>query len=683
MKKLRAWQDRLAPRQGKLAWTAAAALVSGLVWAVLCRQVEEQSAGAALAALAESDAGLWFTGLFLALPVLALALVLRSLLAGNLIVGGAALLLSFINYYKMRITSTPLTLGDFALAGQVGNIAAINRDSLSLSAVSALTLAEAAVWLLWAWFLSRPLRTGWRRGLAGAGAAVLAFCLLFWAGADAALYRPLGLDLAQTRPQAAVNLTCGTPLGLWRALLSQGRRTVPAGPETPPDLSDLLDGPETPAPTEPAGTETPAPTEPAQTDPPGGETPAPTEPAQTDPPRSEVTAEHPNVILILSESFFDVTRLEGVAYAEDPVPEFRALKQEGVSGTFYSRSLGYGTSNIELEIFTGLNTGLLAGENLYSSPPETFSRVPALPGLLGRNGYYTAMVHMFNDSIYHRQSLFQYLGFDNLYFSGNFADFYPPAAEAEDYWTYMRTRISGGAYSDDLMSDGLIALYEKMSAKHDGPLFLYGSSMEGHQPYSADKYGADELTVSFTSPLTGEAADALRIFSQCVRNASAALGKLTDYFRTCPEPTVIVFFGDHRPGLGLADGGTVYSELGLVPDNIWKGSCEDFREVYSTDYLIWANDPDLLPGAPGSTWDTSCSYLGARVLELAGVELPAYWQLVARLGQTRTADALEFHLDRAGNLSDGIAEDDPDAQRLAALRSIISGVLAGTGTAPE
>lgn len=703
---IRQTRDRLAP---PMAWRwpllALAGLLSGLWWTLLGQLVQSQSILQALAAL--GTPALWLTALFWGLAVLAAAFLSHSLLAGNLIAGVPSLILAFVNYYKELFTSTPLTVGDFALIGQVGDIAGLNRDALILSGSSILAIVCAALWLIVSWFFSRPLRVPWRRSLLGAPACALVFCLLFWAGADAVIYTPMGIGLDQNRPQAVINAVCGAPLGLWRSVLNLSRQSYDQASGTLPNLDDLLnseetadpartDGPEkTPEPTQTPGseetadpTQTVGPEETAEPDrtPEPEETPEPAqtaeptqtpEPAQTTEPKK---TDQPNIIMVLSESFFDITRrLEGVTFAQDPLPEFHAIQKESVSGTFYTRTLGYGTSNIELAIMTGLNTNLLSAQELYSYPPETFSRVPAVPALLRENGYYTSLVHTFNDSIYNRKTLFKYLGFDDMFFSGDFAKIYPPAAAAPDYYAYLRTRISGRYYSDDLLSDVLIGEYEKMSVEYDGPLFLYASSMEAHQPYPANQYSS---TVEPVSSLTGEAADTLRIYSQAASNASAALGKLVDYFRAVDEPVIIVFFGDHRPGLGLSGGGSVYSKLGIAPENHWTGTPENFKELYSTDYLIWANDPSLLPGQPGSTWDTSCNYLGVDVLNLAKVKLPAYWQLIDRLSQTRVADMYFFFLDRAGNLSGEIAGDDPDAQRLDAWRTIVSNVLAG-GSAPE
>ena len=385
----------------------------------------------------------------------------------------------------------------------------------------------------------------------------------------------------------------------------------------------------------------------------------------------------PNILFILSESFFDITTLDGVTYDTDPVAEFHALQQEGVSGTFYTRSLGYGTCNIELEIMTGINTGLLSGEDLYSLSPEIFSRLPTVPSLLQDNGYYTAMFHLFNDSVYNRTAFFSYLGFDDLYFSGDFAQFYEPAAEASDYWTYMASRIAGRYYSDDLMTDLFIALYESRKEQSDAPVFLYGISMENHSTYTDGKYPEDQLTVNPQSALTGEAAESLLYLSQGISDASAALGKLVDYFRTVDEPTIIVFFGDHRPGLGLSSGGSVYSELGMVSADTSQWTLEDFANLYSTDYLIWSNDPAYLPGEPGTTIDTSSNYLGVQLLDLAGVEQPLYWKLLSQLSLFRCIDTMEYHRSVTGELSASAPQDGLGGQGLSLLTDLLNDAVYG------
>lgn len=616
----------------------AAGLFSGLVWALLARLIDTQSAQRMLFALSGAD--LWLTALFLGLALLVLSLLTHSLLAGNLIVGLAAVILALIDHYKMAITSTPLQIGDFSLAGRLGSIVRLNAQSITFSAQTVAAIAVMALWLALAWFFSRPLRLSWKWSLPAALAPALVLFLIFWVGADRLIFTPLQVPLDTLVTQSAANERCGVLLGLWRS--ARGTTQVYTQEYSQETMEALLAQ--------------------AREELSAGE--------------SERDRERPNIILILSESFFDVTTLPGVTYDGDPLAEFHALQEEGVSGTFYSRTVGYGTCNIELEILTGINTSLLSGENLYSMDPELFTRLPTVPGLLRENGYETIMFHLFDDSIYNRTPIFQAIGFDQLYFSGDFAAIDPDAAEA-DYWAYMAEQVSGGYYSDSYMTDLFIDLYEQQGA--DGPLFLYGISMENHTPHDGTKYADDGYTVAFTSPLSGEAAGVLADVSQGAANASAALGRLADYFREQEEPTVILFFGDHRPGLGLSDNvSSVYSALDMIPGSSQsQWTAEQLAELHSTSYLIWSNDPDYLPAPAGSEQAVSCNYFGLSVLDAADVSLPLYWRLLKDVSSTRIIDTVEYHLGRDGVPSAAADADPRDTRKLNRLALCFHDALYG------
>ena len=616
-----------------------ACLLSGLVFTLLVWLIDTQSLRQMFFAV--SQLRFWLTTLFLFLIVTTLAFVTHSLFVGCLIPGVASVALALVNYYKMLITSVPLSIGDFSLIGQVGDIAQLNAESIQFSGVTLGALVLLVLWLLLALFFSKPLRTHWGWSCLLGLAAALLFGGGFWQNANTFAYIPLEADTDLSISQLAANRACGPVLGLWRSLYQQTTRVVEA--YSPEHLEDAV---------------------------------AQEEPVE-EPAAPEVELDPPNIIFILSESFSDPTTLPGVNYDTDPVAEFHALQEEGVSGAFYTRTLGYGTCNIELEIFTGINTSLLSGEDLYSMEPEVFSRLPSVVSILRDSGYVTTSLHTYNDDIYHRTGFFTELGFEKMYFSGDFDLFYQPAMEAEDYWAYMETRIQGRYYSDDLLVDGLIALYEQQTAETDSPLFLYGISMENHTAYTGGKDPAEQITVDPQSALTGDAADALLAFSQGVSNASKALGKLVDYFRTVEEPTVIVFYGDHRAGLGLPDGGTVYSELGMVSADKFQWTVEELAVLYSTDYLIWSNDPAYLPAEAGSTMDTSSNYLGVTLLELAQVETPLYWQLLSQLSEVRLCDTSYYHLGRDGTLSEALPNTDPDRRWLDLLAGLLDDTIYG------
>lgn len=600
---------RLPPR-ARLPLVLALSLINGLGCAFMSLLISAQSLESALTRMAENTPGFLAGALFLGLLTAVLTLISRSLFAGGLIVALPVLTAALVNHYKLLITSTPLMLTDLALIGKLGAIAEMNSQSISFSSASLLAITAAAIWLLLLLFLSRPLRPERKRALAAAGAALTVFGLLFMTKgvANAWCYRPLGVPTDAFYDQAYVNSQCGVPLGLWRSLLaSEGARTPELG-----ERDVLLNDARGYIDAVPAG--------------------------------GEVDGT-PNVIMILSESFFDLTTLPGVSYEEDPIADFHALKKDSVSGTFFTRTLGYGTCDIELQMLTGINNRFLPSEKMLCEwDADELCKLPTVPQLFRESGYYTAYLHTFNDGIYNREPKYSRIGFDGIYFSKDFAEIDPEAAEAEDYWAYMQNFLAGGNYSDDYMGELIIDLFER----EEKPIFLYAATVQNHTPFTADRY--ESYDFPFEADISEEAAGVLSCLTQGAADSSEMLGKLVEYFSALDEPTVIIFFGDHRPGLPLEDGGTAYAELGLCPENAEDWTLEQFALMYSTDYLIWANDESLLPARAGSVRDTSCAYLGLTALRLAGLPLDPYWRMIASVEDSCTAYNWRYIIAADGSL---------------------------------
>lgn len=641
MKRFRAFQKALTPEGPQVwGWFVLACALTALMWSWLSFLLERQSVFIAFRAMLYPK--FWFTALLFLCLVSLFSLLTDHLLAGGLLGGLPLLVLGVINAYKLAITDTALSLNDLGMATKLGGIVKLNAASLVPSAATVLALVLILLWSIGLWFFSRPLYLP-SRPVAAIWATVplAALIAVFWLLLDPIVLQSVGMPLDRgNSSQTLVNQYTGLPLGLNRALKS---RTVWAKPLGDGELASLLDQAE-------------------------GELPV----------QAEGERVHPNVILILSESFFDVTSLPGVTYDADPVPEFHALQAEGLSGKFYTRSLGYGTSHIELEALTGVNTHLLNGEDLYLVDPQCLARVPAVPQLLRDAGYRTVMLHMFHDGIYDREELMEAVGFSERYFSDMLAAIDPAAAQADDYQDYLIQRISGDYLSDAYMTDLIAGLYAR---KPEGErLFTFAISMENHTPHNAGKYGPNEKSVSFSAPLTDEATGALMAASQGCANASQALGALCDYFRHYDEPTVILFFGDHRPGLGVEGEGLnrVYTQL-YDAAGTWTGSStlEQLVELRTTDYLVWANDPSLLPVQPGSVADASSNYFGLTILDVAGVSKPFYWRLLEQLSQTRLMDTSEYTLgaDHVPALS--MPMMGTDYERLKRMSAIFQNILYG------
>lgn len=579
-------------RERAVACSAASAFAAGWVLTAVSELITTQSFADAAALLFSFTPRAVATAAFLGLVICTLGFLCRSIFAGGLVVTLSVAGLSFANYYKMLITSTPLYVQDIRLVTQVGGIMELNEASMKFSGESAAAVAVMLLVLVGLFFASRRFRPRLREGLISGLVSAILFASLFCvpASVESWFYGPAGSGQAAAQDTQIVhNSRCGVLLGLWRSVVLGGEESFI--PE--PDEEELM-----------------------------------LMNAQSwieELPDTEKD-EQPNVIFVLGESFFDVTELPGVSYAEDPVADFHRICSEGVSGKFYTHTLGYGTENIELEIMTGINTRFFSWDDMiYGWEQEKLLTYPSLPQLFSDAGYYTAYLHTFNDGIYNRTALYTALGFQDMYFSGDFAAIDPEAAAAPDYWSYMYGKIAGEFYSDDYLADVTAELFDQKAG--EGPVFLWAVTMENHTPYTADKFSSYDFP--FESDLGDEAVGVLNAVTQGVADCSEALGKLVDHLAAQDEPVIVVFFGDHRPGTPLESGATVYSELGMCPANVADWELEDYAELYSTDYVIWSNDPSLLPAEPGSRMNTSSTLLGVEALQLAGMDLDEYWSMCA------------------------------------------------------
>ena len=520
-----------------------------------------------------------------AFTVLALALLAAVIwgLSGSLFLAGLlpavpAIALALINYFKVRVNAAVLEISDFTLAKDLPELARLAEGNLELPAgVWKLLLGYGLLLLIVLW-LDFGLRVRWRTRLISAGTALAVLALCLWPLQMQSL-RSFDLLPDSRIGQSYSNKVNGLLGGLYRAwVLMDG--TPPKG-YSRRQMERLID-----------------------------------EFAPAEEARPEA-AQQPNIILVLSESFFDATTLPEVQWSADPLPNYHRLAEGTVSGTFYASYCGFNTGIMERSVLTGLHARYLPyGRNICYMEDDELTRLTALPELLRSDGYQTLALHTYTNELYNREEAFPYLGFDRVLFQDD---------------VYDESRVKGGYLSDDYFAELLIENYEEMTA--DGtPAFLFGISMENHQPYPADKFEAPAITAS--SPKLNEAEEAmLATVAQGIFDADASLQKLVDYFSGREEPVLLVFFGDHRPALPT-QGTTIYQKLGVcsaVDDFYWTP--EELKEMYSTSFLAWANydafgdtpkDTPVLTGSVG---------LGSDLLRWAGVPRTRYWRLVEQLSR--------------------------------------------------
>ena len=327
------------------------------------------------------------------------------------------------------------------------------------------------------------------------------------------------------------------------------------------------------------------------------------------PEKSGTGTRKPDVVVILSESFWDVTKLPGTRFEPDPLENFRNVAREGVSGTMTSPMFGGKTAAVEFEVLTGNSMAFLPkGSIPYQQ--YVFDGFPSLPRLFKENGYRTQAVHTFEKTFFNRNGAYPKLGFDRFVSKEDIPD----------------PKYEGPFISDETFTDEILKALD--SGSGSGPAFVFGVSMENHFSYEGHKFDAFDVDVSSDSgALTKDDLVTLRNYAQGIRAADKQLARLVNVLRKRSEPTVVLFFGDHLGILGDEYG--AYVRSGFLPgsdESSWtRGQALAMR---SPNYLLWANFP-LPPGMePGSEKTVRAAFLGDLAVEASGITPDARYRFL-------------------------------------------------------
>ena len=210
--------------------------------------------------------------------------------------------------------------------------------------------------------------------------------------------------------------------------------------------------------------------------------------------------------------------------------------------------------------------------------------------LLNTYGYTSMATHPYEATGWSRNVILPFLGFDTFTAEND----YPGQNRIREY------------ISDQEMFEYVLnCLY----TKGDQPLFLMGITMQNHGGYDYNKPDF-EKTVALEGyagsyPMTEQY---LSLLHETDKAVEYLLTELEQY----EEDTLVLFFGDHFPGVEI----TFFEELnGSALDTL-----EEQMLQYTMPFFIWANYdiPEEVVEC------TSISYLSMDILENAGFELPAY-----------------------------------------------------------
>ena len=266
---------------------------------------------------------------------------------------------------------------------------------------------------------------------------------------------------------------------------------------------------------------------------------------------SRSSDELPNIIVVQLESYFDVANAEFFTTSEDACPNLHEMYKNYSSGYFKVPSVGAGTANTEFEVLTGMNMRFFGpGEYPYKTvvknqPCE--SAATALSAL----GYGTHGLHNNGGNFYSRAKVYDHMGFDSF--------------TSKEFMNILQLTPNGWA-KDEVLVDNIMEAMDTTEQQD----FVFTVSVQGH-----GNYPETQVIENPKIKVEGIEDEALKnkweYYVNQVYEMDQFVGDLIKAVEERNEPSVVVFYGDHLPTMGL------------------KAEDLKSRYLYNTNYVIWDN----------------------------------------------------------------------------------------------
>lgn len=388
------------------------------------------------------------------------------------------------------------------------------------------------------------------------------------------------------------------------------------------------------------------------------------------------------VIMILSESFSDPTRVPGITLNDDPMPFIRSLKRRTTSGLMLSSGYGGGTANLEFQALTGLSMANF--DPSLSSPYQQLvpqmSWSPSFNQIWNADAAGSQAVHPYNPALYSRTANYRKFGFSKFYSQDD-----PLIAD-------NAKRLGRSHYiSDETSYESVLSLIgadgaESSKTDGNGNQFIQLVTMQNHMGYD-DWYDHNQFKASSTTgtPLSADEKTHIDTYAKGMSYTDQYTNEFLQRLEAMDRPVTVIFYGDHLP-------------------SIYKHASVDDRNsipLHETDYFIWSNDAALSRdgvtkrGPDESSAYTSPNYLMAQTAEHLNARVSPYLafltamhQAIAAIeppvvnvtqGWTRIPEGTPLYLDASGKRID-VAHASKDTQRLLEdYRLIQYDITAGNG----
>lgn len=299
------------------------------------------------------------------------------------------------------------------------------------------------------------------------------------------------------------------------------------------------------------------------------------------------------IIYVLSESFSDPSRIEGVNLSRNPIPNIQNIKSKVTSGLMQSDGYGGGTANMEFQTLTGLPY-----YNLNPTVSVLYSEVaPKMHKLISVSDSFNnkKVVHFESPINYSRNLIYNRLKFNKF-------------ISIDDKKNYDL------GYQEVHISDESTykAVLKEMDSKKNQ--FFSVITIQNHSPFVAGE--PSDLTAINTNFSKDENTQ-LTNYSRLLTFTDTATQSFLESLSKKDKKITVVFYGDHLPG--------------LYPESAFKNNPES---QYQTDYFIWSNFD-----APKLNYPlVNSSDFSAMVFEQTNSKVSPYYALLTEVLKKASVD---------------------------------------------
>jgi len=298
-----------------------------------------------------------------------------------------------------------------------------------------------------------------------------------------------------------------------------------------------------------------------------------------------------NVIFVMNESFSDPSKLNGIKSNIDPLTNYRGIAENSLSGEVLVPGFGGGTATNEFQVLTGISL-----EPLYAHITSPFiqmeNRMDDFPSIVAKmNGYghESTAIHAYVPNFYKRRDVYSDLQFDEFIHIDNMK--------------YTETPSDSHPYISDFSA--YQELLDVLNDNTEEPDFIHLVTMQNHGGYEGRYENVDYEVTG-----TGNQEEANQYFRD-LENSDYSLNYLIEQLDEYPEPVLLMFWGDHLPGLYQGEA------LENNPD----------QAMYETPLFFYSNEVEL----EGDLGLRSLIYLNNYVLEILDLKISPFNALLYSL----------------------------------------------------